>query len=140
MHVFISFFFLFKTMEKRFEEELKRRDMKIILEMDQKLMDQQNMLEKAGVPGFFLTNNRQDVRLQMYLLEFINRLGSKENTTWWTNNTDWNIEVTLISMKRKKRWKIVGSDGYLFPSCLELELSCLCPNKGSFQYFWLYYF
>uniref|UniRef100_A0A0B6ZVM0 Protein DGCR6 n=2 Tax=Arion vulgaris TaxID=1028688 RepID=A0A0B6ZVM0_9EUPU len=67
-----------ETMERRLEEEMKRRDMKIILELDQKLMDQQSMLEKAGVPGFFVTNNRHDVRLQMYLLDFITRLATKE--------------------------------------------------------------
>lgn len=65
-------------MERRCEEEMKKRDAKIILELDQKLMDQQSMLEKAGVPGFYVTNNRQDVRLQMYLLEFITRLAAKE--------------------------------------------------------------
>ena len=53
---------------------MKKRDMKIILELDQKVMDQQSTLEKAGVPGFFVTNNKIDVRLQMYLLEFITRL------------------------------------------------------------------
>ncbi|KAK3097832.1 hypothetical protein FSP39_013597 [Pinctada imbricata] len=63
-----------ETSEKRFEEEAKKRDMKIIMELDQKVMDQQSTLEKAGVPGFFVTNNKVDVRLQMYLLEFITRL------------------------------------------------------------------
>lgn len=52
--------------------------MKIILELDQKVMDQQVMLEKAGVPGFFVTNNKLDIRLQMYLLEFIIRLSHME--------------------------------------------------------------
>ncbi|CAG2225569.1 unnamed protein product [Mytilus edulis] len=59
---------------KRLEDEVKKRDMKIIMDLDQKVMDQQVMLERAGVPGFFVTNNRQDIRLQMYLLEFMNRL------------------------------------------------------------------
>ena len=49
--------------------------MKVILELDQKVMDQQSMLEKAGIPGFFVTNNPYEVRLQMHLLEFITRLG-----------------------------------------------------------------
>ena len=48
--------------------------MKIILELDQKVMDQQVMLEKAGIPGFLVTNNPLEIRLQMYLLDFINRL------------------------------------------------------------------
>jgi hypothetical protein len=47
--------------------------------------DQQVTLEKAGVPGFFVTNNPLDVKLQMYLLDFILRLsknheyGKEEN-------------------------------------------------------------
>ena len=66
-------------MEKRCEEEVKKKDMKIILELDQKAMDQQVMLEKAGVPGFYVTNKGIDLRLQMYLLEFITRLGHMQS-------------------------------------------------------------
>jgi len=61
--------------ESRFEEELKRKDMKIILELDQKLFDQQNLLHQAGIPGFSVTNNPQEVQLQMFMLMFITRLG-----------------------------------------------------------------
>ena len=53
---------------------MKRKDMKMILQLDQKVMDQQVMLEKAGVPGFYVTNNSQEIRIQMYLLEYIVRL------------------------------------------------------------------
>lgn len=63
-----------EIMNKRIEDEVKKRDMKTIMELDQKVMDQQVTLEKAGVPGFFVTNNPAEIRLQMYLLEFINRL------------------------------------------------------------------
>lgn len=65
---------LFKTLEKRCEDELRRRDLKIMQELDKKVMDQQGLLEKAGVPGFFVTNGRQEIQLQMYLLDFICRL------------------------------------------------------------------
>lgn len=34
-------------------------DKKIVAEMDQKVIDQQNTLEKAGVPGFYVTTNPQ---------------------------------------------------------------------------------
>lgn len=34
-------------------------DKKIVAEMDQKVIDQQNTLEKAGVPGFYITTNPQ---------------------------------------------------------------------------------
>ena len=40
-------------------EEQRMMDEKIIAEIDQKVLDQQNTLEKAGVPGFYITNNPQ---------------------------------------------------------------------------------
>jgi len=48
--------------------------MKIAMQLDQKVSDQQVMLEKAGVPGFYVTNTPSEIRLQMYLLEFILKL------------------------------------------------------------------
>ena len=51
--------------------------MKIILDLDQKVMEQQVTLEKAGVPGFHVTNNAQELKLQMYLLDFITKLSEK---------------------------------------------------------------
>ena len=72
-------------MEKRCEEEVKKKDMKVIMDLDQKVMDQQVMLERAGLPGFFVTNNKQDIKLQMYLLEFINRLRYMDLPTWFKN-------------------------------------------------------
>jgi hypothetical protein len=40
--------------------------------------DQQVTLEKAGVPGFFVTNNPLDVKVQMHLLDFILRLSKHQ--------------------------------------------------------------
>jgi len=34
-------------------------DEKIVLELDQKVIDQQSTLEKAGVSGFYITTNPQ---------------------------------------------------------------------------------
>ncbi|KAL5010397.1 hypothetical protein ScPMuIL_012702 [Solemya velum] len=67
-----------EAIETRCDEEIRKKDMKIIMELDQKVMDQQVVLERAGVPGFFVTNNKQDLTLQKYLLEFIVRLSSME--------------------------------------------------------------
>ncbi|XP_059351907.1 leucine zipper putative tumor suppressor 2-like [Daphnia carinata] len=63
--------------------ELKQADMNLILQLDQVVADQQSTLEKAGVPGFYLTSNPQEIQVQMYLLEFILKLGkeSENNTT-----------------------------------------------------------
>ena len=48
-----------QALENRVREEQKMMDKKIVAEMDQKVLDQQNTLEKAGVPGFFITTNPQ---------------------------------------------------------------------------------
>lgn len=40
-------------------EEQRMMDKKIVAEIDQKVIDQQNTLEKAGVPGFYITTNPQ---------------------------------------------------------------------------------
>jgi len=82
--IYFNFLLYFRTnhqeFELRCEDEKKKRDMKIILELDQKVMDQQSTLEKAGVPGFTVTNNSQEIRLQMYLLDFIIRLSQMDYT------------------------------------------------------------
>lgn len=66
-----------KALDDKFNTDINRMDMKLIMELDQKVSDQQVTLEKAGVPGFHVTNNAQEVRLQMYLLDFIIQLGNQ---------------------------------------------------------------
>ncbi len=51
-----------------------RFDMNLVLELDQKVTEQQVTLENAGVPGFRVTNNPTEVRVQMHLVDFIRRL------------------------------------------------------------------
>ena len=48
--------------------------MNLVLELDQKVTEQQVTLENAGVPGFRVTNNPTEVRVQMHLVDFIRRL------------------------------------------------------------------
>lgn len=60
----------------RSEEAVKKMDMEIIRKLDQQVMDQQQFLEKASVPGFTVTNNPVDIQLQRFLLDFIYRLSS----------------------------------------------------------------
>lgn len=43
------------------------------------MSEQQVTLEKTGVPGFHVTNNPNEVRLQMYILEFILRLNDTKH-------------------------------------------------------------
>jgi len=59
-------------------DELRRTDRKIILDLDQQVTDQQMTLERAGVSVFYVTNNPTEIRLQMYLLEFIDRLRTSD--------------------------------------------------------------
>jgi DiGeorge syndrome critical region 6 (DGCR6) protein len=66
----------------RQKEELKNADMNLILQLDQVVSDQQNTLEKAGVPGFYQSTNPQEIRVQMHLLDFIAKLSS----TWDKSN------------------------------------------------------
>ncbi|KAF6081868.1 hypothetical protein HJG60_008869 [Phyllostomus discolor] len=63
-----------QAMEHRIREEQRAMDQKIILELDRKVADQQSTLEKAGVAGFYVTTNPQELTLQMNLLELIRKL------------------------------------------------------------------
>ncbi|KAJ6633765.1 hypothetical protein lerEdw1_014305 [Lerista edwardsae] len=68
-----------ESLELRIHEEQQMMDEKIVLELDQKVVDQQSTLEKAGVSGFYITTNPQELTLQMNLLELIRRLQQKES-------------------------------------------------------------
>ncbi|NWX00832.1 DGCR6 protein, partial [Caloenas nicobarica] len=71
--------YLFQAVEQRIREEQRMMDEKIVLELDQKVIDQQSTLEKAGVSGFYITTNPQELTLQMNLLELIRKLQQKES-------------------------------------------------------------
>ncbi|KAI4464151.1 digeorge syndrome critical region 6 dgcr6 family member [Holotrichia oblita] len=60
------------------KEELRQFDMSLVLQLDQKVADQQQTLEQAGVPGFFVTSSALEVKVQMYLLDFIFRLSKMD--------------------------------------------------------------
>ena len=60
-------------------DELKEADRNLIQQLDQLVTDQQSTLEKAGVPGFYPTFNATEIRMQMYLLEFILTLGKESD-------------------------------------------------------------
>ncbi|NXM70031.1 DGCR6 protein, partial [Serilophus lunatus] len=70
--------YVFQAMEQQIREEQRMMDEKIVLELDQKVFDQQSTLEKAGVSGFYITTNPQELTLQMNLLELIRKLQQKE--------------------------------------------------------------
>lgn len=66
------------TLHKKHKEELKTTDMKLVLQLDQKVSDQQSILEKAGVPGFYVTTNPIEIQVQMRLCDFIIRLSKMD--------------------------------------------------------------
>jgi len=66
----------FDALKKMQQKELKMHDMRIVTQLDQKVSDQQVMLEKAGVPGFYVTNNPPEIQVQIHLLEFILKLST----------------------------------------------------------------
>ncbi|XP_066963647.1 protein DGCR6 [Macrobrachium rosenbergii] len=43
--------------------------------LDQKVIEQQSTLQQVGVPGFHETDNPVEIRVQMYIMEFIVKLG-----------------------------------------------------------------
>ena len=46
--------------------------------LDQKAIDQQKTLENSCIPGFHVTTNPTETKVQMFLLEFITRLDGNE--------------------------------------------------------------
>lgn len=56
------------------KDELKEFDKSLVMQLDEKVADQQSILEQAGVPGFYITSNQLEVKVQMHLLDFILRL------------------------------------------------------------------
>lgn len=56
------------------KDDLKAFDMNLVLQLDQKVADQQQILEQAGVPGFYVTSNTTEIKVQMHLLDFLLRL------------------------------------------------------------------
>lgn len=66
------------TLQKKHKEEMRTQEIRLVMPLDQKVADQQTTLEKAGVPGFYVTNNPLEVLIQMKLCDFIIRLSKME--------------------------------------------------------------
>lgn len=63
-----------ETLEKQLAEEVKATDQEVILELDQLVSNQQSTLFQAAVPFFSVTNNAQEIQLQIHILRFIQKL------------------------------------------------------------------
>lgn len=62
--------------KEKCDKELTTLDQKLVLELDQLMSDQQATLQRAGLPFFYITNDPEDIRLQMYVLGFIMKLAA----------------------------------------------------------------
>lgn len=56
------------------QDEMHRFDVKYANEIDKKVREQQETMSQAGISGFFGTNDPDEIRIQMYLLDFITNL------------------------------------------------------------------
>ena len=63
-----------EVLEKQLAEEVTATDQEIIMELDQLVSNQQSTLYQAAVPFFAVTNNAQDIQLQIHVLRFIQKL------------------------------------------------------------------
>lgn len=69
-------------------KKLRETDQKLVLHLDQKVRDQQTTLEKANVPGFYVTMIPREITIQMHLLDFILRLSRMKFDPNSTNSTN----------------------------------------------------
>lgn len=63
-------------LDKKLAEEMKSTDKKLVLELDQLVADQQSTMLQCALPLFSVTNNPQDVQLQMHLLRFLQKMNA----------------------------------------------------------------
>ena len=63
-------------LEKKLSDELRSTDKKIVLELDQLVTDQQSTMQQCALPLFYVTNNPQEVQLQMHLLRFLQKMNA----------------------------------------------------------------
>lgn len=61
-------------MKLKHGQRMRETDKKIITHLDQKVTDQQQTMQTAGVPGFCVTDNPKEIKIQMYILDMICRL------------------------------------------------------------------
>jgi len=69
---------LLNQMKETHQKALKEFDMSLMIQLDEKVTDQQQTLEQAGIPGFYKTSNSLEIKVQIYLLDFILRLSNME--------------------------------------------------------------
>lgn len=61
-------------MKIKHKKKMSETDRKLCVHLDAKVQDQQKTLEEAGVPGFYVTENPKEIKIQMHIIDFILRL------------------------------------------------------------------
>lgn len=69
-----------EALERTLAEDMRGTDQKIIAELDQLVIDQQTTLQQAAVPFFSVTEDTQEIQLQICVLELIQKLAQIEHT------------------------------------------------------------
>ena len=90
----------------------------ILLSLMFQIRDQQTTLMKAGAAGFYTTDDPVEIRLQMYLLDFITRLST---SGLWRLQTPHTPPTDCLHL--------------LTPSCLNVELLSSLPLFSSHCFF-----
>lgn len=67
-------------LEMQLNDQIRTTDQTLILELDQIVTEQQSTLVQAAVPFFAVTNNPQDMQVQMAILEFIQKLDDQSHS------------------------------------------------------------
>ncbi|XP_055628339.1 gonadal protein gdl-like [Toxorhynchites rutilus septentrionalis] len=65
---------ILSLMKIKHDMNMEKTTMELVLHLDHNVKDQQKALEEAGVPGFHVTDDPNEIKIQMLLLDFILRL------------------------------------------------------------------
>ena len=68
------------ALEKTLAEDMRSTDQKIVTELDQLVFEQQTTLQQAAVPFFSVTEDAQDIQLQICVLDLIQKLAQAKHT------------------------------------------------------------
>ncbi|XP_027217504.1 protein DGCR6 [Penaeus vannamei] len=62
-------------LDARHAQEISTMHVRILQLLDQKVTEQQSTLQQVGVPGFHETENPVEIKIQMYIMDFIVKIG-----------------------------------------------------------------
>lgn len=60
-----------RLMRIKYDKKLLECDAKILSSLDEKVRNQQTTMQQAGVAGFYETDDPREIKIQMFLFDFI---------------------------------------------------------------------